>query len=83
MSATDNAIQTAQLAAQAVGDVGEPDCGDRLVRPDARLVVWGQVVADGAERARVTASAPGSIDVALGTDRYRLPATVQPDKNGS
>ena len=57
------------------------DGGFRRLRvsPDGRSVA----AADGAERAQVTASATGSIDVALGTDRYRLPATVQPDKNGS
>jgi len=57
------------------------DGGFRRLRvsPEGR----GVVAADGAERARVTASTPGSIDVALGTDRYRLPATVQPDANGS
>ena len=57
------------------------DGGFRRLRvaPDGRSVI----AADGAERAQVTASAPGSIDVALGTDRYRLPVTVQPDKNGS
>ncbi|WP_244648977.1 hypothetical protein [Sphingomonas sp. CFBP 13714] len=43
----------------------------------------GVIAADGAERARVTASTAGSIDVALGTDRYRLPGTVQPGANGS
>ena len=43
----------------------------------------GVAAADGAERARVTLAKAGSIDVALGTDRYRLPATMQPGTNGS
>jgi len=57
------------------------DGGFRRLRvsPDGR----GVVAADGAERARVTTSTPGGIDVALGTDRYRLPTTVQPGANGS
>ncbi|MEG8022714.1 hypothetical protein [Sphingomonas aerolata] len=57
------------------------DGGFRRLRvsPDGRSVA----AADGAERAQITASTPGSVDVALGTDRYRLPVTVQPDANGS
>ena len=43
----------------------------------------GVVAADGAERAHVTVPAAGSIDVALGTERYRLPATVRPGATGS
>ena len=44
-----------------------------LVTRDGR----GVVAADGAEAARVTIPEPGMIDVALGTDRYRLPATIK------
>ena len=44
-----------------------------LVTRDGR----GVVAADGAEAARVTIPEPGMIDVALGTDRYRLPATTK------
>ena len=44
-----------------------------LVTRDGR----GVVAADGAEAARVTIPEPGMIDVALGTDRYRLPATIR------
>jgi len=38
----------------------------------------GLVAADGAEPARVTPLADGRIEVAIGPDRYRVPATVQP-----
>ncbi|GAA0663420.1 hypothetical protein FHT00_001248 [Sphingomonas insulae] len=47
-----------------------------LVTRDGR----GVVAADGAEPARVTIPDPRSIDVAIGDDRYRLPATI---KSGS
>ena len=43
-----------------------------LVTRDGR----GVVAADGAEPARVTIVDPRTIEVALGDDRYRLPATV-------
>jgi len=43
----------------------------------------GVVAADGAEQAHVTVPAAGSIDVALGTERYRLPATVRAGATGS
>jgi hypothetical protein len=44
-----------------------------LVTEDGR----GVVAADGAEPARVTVLGPGEIEVAIGADRYRLPATVR------
>ena len=44
-----------------------------LVTRDGR----GVVAADGAERAIVTIVDPAMIDVAIGGDRYRLPATVK------
>jgi len=44
-----------------------------LVTRDGR----GVVAADGAEKAVVIVLGPGSIEVALGGDRYRLPATVK------
>jgi hypothetical protein len=44
-----------------------------LVTRDGR----GVVAADGAEKAVVTILDPGTIEVALGGDRYRLPATVR------
>ena len=37
----------------------------------------GVVAADGAEPARVTVFDPATIEVAIGGDRYRLPATVR------
>ena len=43
----------------------------------------GVVAADGAEQARVTVPGAGNIDVALGTERYRLPATVRAGATGS
>ena len=52
-----------------------PDGGFRrlLVTRDGR----GLIAADGAEPARVAVVDTGRIDVALGNDRYRLPATVR------
>ena len=52
-----------------------PDGGFRrlLVTRDGR----GVVAADGAEQAVVTVLDQGAIEVALGGDRYRLPATVK------
>ena len=47
-----------------------------LVTTDGR----GIVAADGAERAVVSVLGPDQIEVALGGDRYRLPATVRPAK---
>lgn len=45
-----------------------------LVTKDGR----GVIAADGAEQARVTVRANDEIEVSLGGDRYRLPATVKP-----
>lgn len=44
-----------------------------LVTKDGR----GVIAADGAEKAVVTVTGKDSIEVALGGDRYRLPATVR------
>ncbi len=54
--------------------VRHPDGGFRrlLVTQDGR----GVVAADGAEAARVTVIDAKQIEVALGGDRYRLPATI-------
>ncbi|MFM9828926.1 MAG: hypothetical protein ACKVOB_09315 [Sphingomonas sp.] len=46
-----------------------------LVTGDGR----GVVAADGAEKANVTIVSPAEIDVAIGGDRYRLPATISAD----
>lgn len=43
-----------------------------LVTQDGR----GVIAADGAEAARVSIIDPQSIEVAIGSDRYRLPATI-------
>lgn len=55
--------------------VRHPDGGFRrlLVSGDGR----GVVAADGAERAKVAIVSPDEIEVAVGNDRYRLPATVK------
>ncbi|WP_242095636.1 MULTISPECIES: hypothetical protein [unclassified Sphingomonas] len=44
-----------------------------LVTRDGR----GVIAADGAEPAKVTVRGPAEIEVAIGADRYRLPATVK------
>jgi hypothetical protein len=53
-----------------------PDGGFRRLKVtrDGR----GVVAADGADAARVAVIGPGVIEVTVGTDRYRLPATVKP-----
>ncbi|USI71881.1 hypothetical protein [Sphingomonas morindae] len=55
--------------------IHHPDGGFRrlTVTTDGR----GVVTADGAETARVTVIDPGTIQVAIDDDRYRLPATVE------
>jgi len=52
-----------------------PDGGFRrlLVTRDGR----GVIAADGAEPARVSILSPEAIEVAIGRDRYRLPAAVK------
>lgn len=52
-----------------------PDGGFRrlLVTTDGR----GVVTADGADQAVVSVVDPGTIEVSIGDDRYRLPATVK------
>lgn len=42
----------------------------------------GLVAADGAEAAMVTPLADGRIQLSVGTDRYRIPATVKPGAGG-
>ena len=67
-------------------EVGEGDAGRTLVvrKPDGgfrRLRVTGDgrgvVAADGAEPAQVTIIADDRIEVAIGGDTFRLPATVR------
>ncbi len=52
-----------------------PDGGFRrlLVTTDGR----GVIAADGAEKAQVAVIGPNLIEVAIGDERYRLPATVR------
>jgi hypothetical protein len=59
--------------------VHRPDGGFRrlLVKPG-----YGVVAADGAEEAKVTIVGANEIEVAIGGDRYRLPATVKRPKAG-
>lgn len=56
--------------------VSRPDGGFHrlLVTRDGR----GVVAADGAEAARVVIVGNGEIEVAIGGDRFRLPATIKP-----
>lgn len=55
--------------------VHNPDGGFHRLRvtKDGR----GVVAADGAEKAEVTIVGAGEIEVAIGGDRYRLPATIK------
>ena len=55
--------------------IHHPDGGFRrlLVTTDGR----GVVTADGSDQASVAVIDPGTIEVAVGDDRYRLPATVK------
>jgi hypothetical protein len=55
--------------------VHNPDGGFHRLRvtTDGR----GVIAADGAESATVTVTGPGTIEVAIGGDRYRLPATIK------
>ena len=69
---------TMERIASADGEtlvLGRADAGYRRFRvaTDGR----GVIAADGAEAARVTIVEDGMIEVAVGTDRYRLPATLK------
>jgi hypothetical protein len=71
-------VCTVERAAGAEGltlTIRAPGGGFRrlLVTKDGR----GVVAADGAEEARVSPIAADRIEVAVGRDRYRLPATVR------
>ncbi|WP_033966914.1 hypothetical protein [Sphingomonas sp. BE137] len=77
---------SADFARTCTVDRSETDAGLVLTvrHPDGafhRLLVTkdgrGVIAADGAETAVVTIIANGEIEVALGGDRYRLPATVK------
>ena len=68
-------IEQAQGSDGLILTVRHPDGAFRrlLVTQDGR----GVVAADGAEVAKVTITGADGIEVALGGDRYRLPATVK------
>ncbi|KQT32669.1 hypothetical protein ASG29_13100 [Sphingomonas sp. Leaf412] len=70
------AVDRTQEARGLLLTVRHPDGGFRrlLVTKDGR----GVVAADGAEAAKVTIVDPTEIEVAIGDDVYRLPATVRP-----
>ncbi|MEO5494886.1 MAG: hypothetical protein ABIR08_12780 [Sphingomonas sp.] len=73
--ARDCTVERTQAAEGLVLTVRRPDNGFRrlLVVGDGR----GVIAADGAEAATVTLIGDGRIEVAIGGDRYRLPATVK------
>ena len=74
--ARDCTVERTQAAEGLILTVRRPDNGFHrvLVVSDGR----GVIAADGAEAARVTLIGDGRIEVAIGGDRYRLPATVKP-----
>ena len=69
------AVETRQGADGPILVLRGPDGGFRrlAITSDGR----GVVAADGAEPALVTPTGEGLIEVAIGNDRYRLPATVK------
>jgi hypothetical protein len=73
--ARDCTVERAKSAEGLILTVRRPDNGFRrlLVVNDGR----GVIAADGAEAAKVTLIGDGRIEVAIGGDRYRLPATVK------
>ena len=68
-------LDRAQTAEGLVLTVHKPDGGFRrlLVVKDGR----GVIAADGAEAAKVTIVENNQIEVAIGGDRFRLPATIK------
>ena len=80
-SAAFASVCTTQQSASDQGlilTISSPSGGFRrlLVTSDGR----GVVAADGAEPAAVTPLGGGLIEVTVGSDRYRLPATVKPSE---
>ena len=80
------ATGTAALAAACAVDLAPGPDGQLVTvrNPDGgfhRLLVTGDgrgvIAADGAQAARVTTVDANTIEVAIGPDRYRLPATVK------
>ena len=72
--ARDCSVEQSQLGGTLLLTIRHPDGGFRRleVLSDGR----GVAAADGADTAKVTMR-DGGIEVALGTDRYRLPATLK------
>lgn len=70
-----------QTAQGLVLTIRHPDGGFRRFRvtSDGR----GVVAADGAEPADVAITGPGEIEVGVGDDHYRLPATIKPGASKS
>ncbi|QDZ07588.1 hypothetical protein FPZ24_08875 [Sphingomonas panacisoli] len=73
--ARDCTVERTQSTEGLILTVRRPDNGFHrlLVVTDGR----GVIAADGAESAKVTVIGDGRIEVAIGGDRYRLPATVK------
>ncbi|THD36652.1 MAG: hypothetical protein E7773_06495 [Sphingomonas sp.] len=73
--ARDCTVERTQSAEGLVLTVRRPDNGFHrlLIVNDGR----GVIAADGAESAQVSLLGDGRIEVAIGGDRYRLPATVK------
>jgi hypothetical protein len=71
----DCTIERTESAEGLILTVRHPDNGFHrlLVVKDGR----GVIAADGAETAKVAVLDDGRIEVAIGSDRYRLPATVK------
>jgi hypothetical protein len=77
----DCTVERTAVADGIVLTLHHPDGGFRRlqVATDGR----GVVTADGADAASVKVVSPGSIEVAVGGDRYRLPATVKGQTAGA
>jgi len=73
--ARDCTVERTESAEGLILTVRRPDNGFHrlLVVKDGR----GVIAADGAEEAKVTVIGDGRIEVAIGGNRYRLPATVK------
>ena len=71
----DCTVERTEAAEGLILTARQPDNGFHrlLVVKDGR----GVIAADGAETAKVTVIGDGRIEVAIGGDRYRLPATVK------
>jgi hypothetical protein len=77
----DCTVERTAVADGIVLTLHHPDGGFRRlqVATDGR----GVITADGADAASVKVVSPGSIEVTVGEDRYRLPATVKGQTAGA